>query len=339
MESLPARRRQLALFTHKLEQTGGTSALLSGFALVAMVELNLPEGRTHVEEFDNNPVFYIFSAVTSVLIALHLFALMVSTSVLPYLKSAIEDIDHHLAQRALTARAKGQALHNLIGPQDTLFDDTTDTSHDNGLLERVKHLDQFSSYISKAWFFANGVGIALFLLQLALISYIKFLAHTPGAGWTGVGTLSPAFVLFMVFIYRFYRKIVGSQSTVLKATAEQVEQAANDYDQTNTVAFQLPRIESNLSNLSFHSLPSEQTPTPSIRSQHSEHGEHSDATQQQRRQQQGQRQYSEQQRPSPNRLSVPTFGSPMLKRRTSSQYSSPSTLSEASNEDQRSSVV
>lgn len=92
-------------------------ALLSGFALVAMVELDLPVGRKSISEFDEHPIFYIFAAVTVVLISLHLFALMVSTTILPYLKSAIEDIDFHLAKMGVQKRGRPQPYHALLVPQ------------------------------------------------------------------------------------------------------------------------------------------------------------------------------------------------------------------------------
>lgn len=84
--------------------------------MIAMVELDLPEGREDEGEFDNHTSIFIFSATTVTLISLHLFALMVATSVLPYLKSAIEDIDYYLARKGVITWSNAQEPGHLTNP-------------------------------------------------------------------------------------------------------------------------------------------------------------------------------------------------------------------------------
>ncbi|EDQ92269.1 uncharacterized protein MONBRDRAFT_21799 [Monosiga brevicollis MX1] len=85
----------------KLKQASQTSALLSGFALVAMVELDLPTGQTDIDKYDDDPGIIAFAIITTLLISVHLFALMVSTCILPYLDERIERRRlHKEAQRA-----------------------------------------------------------------------------------------------------------------------------------------------------------------------------------------------------------------------------------------------
>ena len=52
---------------------------MSGFALMAMVELQLPVGRNNdpLGKYDNSPVIVAFAVVTALLVAVYLFALMV----------------------------------------------------------------------------------------------------------------------------------------------------------------------------------------------------------------------------------------------------------------------
>lgn len=382
-------------------------SVLSGFAIVAMVELQLPEGRNDdVGRYDNDPVIVLFAVTSVLLVVVHLFALMVSTCVLPYLDQAVEDaaleldrqlgdmahdgtafperMDHpgplqgnakaersdrtlatsatpagalsfgshsqlaeakapnarsvpaivltsasQAASRAPTppegaagahehggntvaAPAAGQSLtrpahrgshghvraasdgsstshystpppspplvaaapalvaaalatatahpgasmtlaappaHNENAPQPQRGSITSLASaglpeyhagssgsaegaqqqpqqqQQHALLaeERLRTYQSFGRYIETSWIFATVLGTYLFLLELGLLCHLKFVAHTPLAGWIGLGVLVPCTFIFMWFAIVFYSRVVIGQTSSLHRDISDLE--------------------------------------------------------------------------------------------------------------------
>lgn len=191
--------RKLYLSRAKLKASSRTSALLSGFAMVAMVEVEL-------EMEYNYPSFLLisFSVCTTVLVAVHLFALLISTCILPNVEAVSN-------------------IHNL--------NSVSESPH-----ERMHH------YIELAWGFSTALGIFLFLVEVVLLCWIKFLPVDSGAtnqvavaaaelalarvncsspkptrppgysGWQAALAstiiMVPVGVIFVVFTIHFYRSLV-----------------------------------------------------------------------------------------------------------------------------------
>ncbi|XP_012672433.1 calcium release-activated calcium channel protein 1 [Clupea harengus] len=178
--------RKLYLSRAKLKASSRTSALLSGFAMVAMVEVQLDNS------YDYHPGLLIaFSACTTVLVAVHLFALMVSTCILPNIEAVSN-------------------VHNL-------------NSVDESPHERMHR------HIELAWAFSTVIGTLLFLAEVVLLCWVKFLPVKPkgkgtteyrnstisagvAAAITSTSIMVPFGVIFIVFAIHFYRSLVSHKT-------------------------------------------------------------------------------------------------------------------------------
>ncbi|XP_053864364.1 protein orai-2 isoform X1 [Malaclemys terrapin pileata] len=175
--------RKLYLSRAKLKASSRTSALLSGFAMVAMVEVQLEMQYQYPQM-----LLIAFSACTTVLVAVHLFALLISTCILPNVEAVSN-------------------IHNL-----------------NSISESPH--ERMHVYIELAWGFSTVLGILLFLAEVVLLCWIKFLPvdsimknettviQKPSGhvGWQAalVSTIImvPVGLIFVVFTIHFYRSLV-----------------------------------------------------------------------------------------------------------------------------------
>ncbi|KAM3600289.1 uncharacterized protein V6R79_020941 [Siganus canaliculatus] len=172
--------RKLYLSRAKLKASSRTSALLSGFAMVAMVEVQL----------DNNypypPALLIaFSACTTVLVAVHLFALMVSTCILPNIEAVSN-------------------VHNLNSVKESPH-------------------ERMHRHIELAWAFSTVIGTLLFLAEVVLLCWVKFLpvkfkpnndtvSSGVAAAITSTSIMVPFGLIFIVFAVHFYRSLVSHKT-------------------------------------------------------------------------------------------------------------------------------
>lgn len=144
---------------------------------VAMVEVQLETQYQYPQ-----PLLIAFSACTTVLVAVHLFALLISTCILPNVEAVSN-------------------IHNL-----------------NSISESPH--ERMHPYIELAWGFSTVLGILLFLAEVVLLCWIKFLPvdarGQPGShshtGWQAalVSTIImvPVGLIFVVFTIHFYRSLV-----------------------------------------------------------------------------------------------------------------------------------
>ncbi|XP_046840936.1 protein orai-3-like isoform X2 [Xenia sp. Carnegie-2017] len=157
--------RKLFLRKGKLRASSRTSALMSGFAMVAMVEIqfkdNVPSG-----------LVIAFSVLTTLLISIHVFALMISVCILPNLDSF----------------ASSYNVNNK--------------NVDNSLHEEMHY------YIETAWLFSTGLGTLLFLAEVAIIAWVQFYNNSKAAAIASTAVLLPVSIVFVWFAFHFYKILV-----------------------------------------------------------------------------------------------------------------------------------
>ncbi|XP_040272064.1 calcium release-activated calcium channel protein 1 [Bufo bufo] len=177
--------RKLYLSRAKLKASSRTSALLSGFAMVAMVEVQLDANHEYPAG-----LLIAFSVCTTVLVAVHLFALMVSTCILPNIEAVSN-------------------VHNLNSVKESPH-------------------ERMHRHIELAWAFSTVIGTLLFLAEVVLLCWVKFLPVnnpkllvnqtssfiSPGkeAAIASTCIMVPFGIIFIVFAVHFYRSLVGHKT-------------------------------------------------------------------------------------------------------------------------------
>ncbi|XP_068897659.1 calcium release-activated calcium channel protein 1-like isoform X1 [Tenebrio molitor] len=191
--------RKLHLSRAKLKASSKTSALLSGFAMVAMVELQLNTPMTIP-----STVLVVFAVITTLLVAVHMLALMISTCILPNI----------------------EAICSL----DAI-----------GLVHESPH-ERLHWYIETAWAFSTLLGLLLFLAEIAILCWVKFYDINETAAWSASVVLVPILFVFLAFAIHFYRSLVAHkyEMTVsgireLERLKEQIEQGDMEHNRINGV--------------------------------------------------------------------------------------------------------
>ncbi|XP_020378943.1 calcium release-activated calcium channel protein 1-like [Chiloscyllium plagiosum] len=200
--------RKLYLSRAKLKASSRTSALLSGFAMVAMVEVQLETNR----DIYPQGLLIAFSACTTVLVAVHLFALMISTCILPHIEAVSN-------------------VHNLNSVHESPH-------------------ERMHRHIELAWAFSTVIGTLLFLAEVVLLCWVKFLplnhpvvkneqnnaSITSGqaAAITSTTIMVPFGIIFIIFAVHFYRSLVSHKTERVERELDVLAQLQDQLDRGET---------------------------------------------------------------------------------------------------------
>ncbi|NXA49709.1 CRCM1 protein, partial [Nothocercus julius] len=149
---------------------------------VAMVEVQLDANHEYPQG-----LLIAFSACTTVLVAVHLFALMISTCILPNIEAVSN-------------------VHNLNSVKESPH-------------------ERMHRHIELAWAFSTVIGTLLFLAEVVLLCWVKFLplknssqnsssTITSGeaAAIASTSIMVPFGLIFIVFAVHFYRSLVSHKT-------------------------------------------------------------------------------------------------------------------------------
>ncbi|KAG5677193.1 hypothetical protein PVAND_006973 [Polypedilum vanderplanki] len=194
--------RKLQLSRAKLKASSKTSALLSGFAMVAMVEVQL-NNDTQVPL----GMLIAFSVCTTLLVAVHMLALMISTCILPNIETVCN-------------------LHSI------------------SLVHESPH-ERLHWYIEIAWAFSTLIGLVLFLIEIAILCWVKFYDLSQAAAWSACIVLVPVLIVFLAFAIHFYRSLMSHKYEVSVSGIRELEMLREQIEQDNQVQDQHRRRNAN----------------------------------------------------------------------------------------------
>lgn len=183
--------RRLHLSRAKLKASSRTSALLSGFAMVAMVEINLsnkiPEG-----------LLITFSVCTTLLVSVHMLALMISTCILPNLEAVA-------------------SVHGIAA--------VSESPH-----------EKMHMYIETAWAFSTVFGILLFMAEIAILAWVVFYDYSENAALAATIILIPVALVFIAFAVHFYRQLVTHKFEQSVMNVQELENMVNRLQNDDSMA-------------------------------------------------------------------------------------------------------
>lgn len=168
---------------------------------VAMVEIQIGENIPEA-------LLIAFSICTTLVVAVHLLALMISTCILPNI----------------------EAVANM---------------HSSVVVMESPH-DKMHWYIELAWMFSTGLGILLFLAEMAILVWVRFydsvstkkhdsatngtVTRSYAAPIASTAIIVPVIVIFLVFAFVFYHKLIAHKYERSTRGLEELENMAQELD-------------------------------------------------------------------------------------------------------------
>lgn len=149
---------------------------------VAMVEVQLnPPSASKVPK----EMLVAFTVCTTLLVAVHMLALMISTCILPNI----------------------EAIGNL---------------HSISLVHESPH-ERLHWYIEIAWAFSTLLGLILFLVEIAILCWVKFYDFSEAAAYSACIVIIPVMIVFLAFAVHFYMSLATHKYEVTRTGIKELE--------------------------------------------------------------------------------------------------------------------
>lgn len=145
-----------------------------------MVELQLNNWNDIPEK-----MIILFTVCTTLLVAVHMLALMISTCILPNIE-AVSSV------------------------------------HDLKLIHESPH-ERLHWYIEVAWAFSTVLGLFLFLIEIVILCWLRFFEVSTVAAWSASVVLLPVLVIFVIFAIHFYQTLVAHKYEVTASGIRELE--------------------------------------------------------------------------------------------------------------------
>jgi len=158
--------------------------------------------EVHLEPNLPVPLLALFAICTTLVVAIHLIALFISTCILPHIEAVAGD---------------------KIDP---------DTKPSAAALRFSPHV-RLRWYIELAWVLSTGVGILLFLAQMSVLTWVRFRGISVVASIVAVAVIIPAIVVFVVFAVQFYRQLIAHKYERVTSDINELENAVLELQLAN----------------------------------------------------------------------------------------------------------
>lgn len=147
--------------------------------------------EAEVNERVSTGLMIAFSVCTTLVVTVHLLALMISTCILPNIEAVSN-------------------IHNISSIHESVH-------------------DKMHWYIEMAWIFSTGIGILLFMTQMAMLAWVRFQPiQQTNAAVASTVIIVPAIVVFMAFAIHFYRQLIAHRYERSTAGLEELENMASE---------------------------------------------------------------------------------------------------------------
>jgi len=158
--------------------------------------------EVHLE--DDLPVvlLVLFAICTTLVVAIHLIALFISTCILPHIDAVAGD----------------------------KYD--IDLKPTSSSLRHSPHV-QLRWYIELAWVLSTGVGILLFLAQMSVLTWVRFRGVSFVASVVATAVIVPAMVVFVGFAVHFYRQLIAHKYERVTSEINELENAVLQLELAN----------------------------------------------------------------------------------------------------------